>query len=107
MRNVRPDAFSLLVPPDPPAIADPAGGASGITAITSTPSTIVIFISLGKGTGARLALSITQFNDILHRRRGCWELGGDGGVVSRVCPDQCHKAGLLGAAAIAGSASLA
>jgi hypothetical protein len=58
-----PIALNGLLPPDPPADAEPDGGALGTLNETSTPtSTVVIDISLGRGIGERFEFSIVQLS---------------------------------------------
>ena len=61
--QIPPVSFRFLPPPDPPEGAEPDGGVSGMTIVSSAPfSTTVIVSSCGRGTGERLGVSIVQFN---------------------------------------------
>lgn len=70
MRNTFPAAFSFFAPPLPPADDVPEGGASGIVRERSAASTVVIVISLGRGTGERLAFIIAQLRAMLSVEMG-------------------------------------
>jgi hypothetical protein len=65
--QILPFSFILLLPPDPPALAEELdGGASGIFRINSTPDSMAVMIcSCGKGTRDWSGLSIAQFNAIV------------------------------------------
>ena len=56
--------FSFLVPPEPPEVVDPDGGASGMVRLSSTAAIVLITISKGRGTGIRLSSIIVQLRAI-------------------------------------------
>lgn len=56
--------FSFLAPPDPPEVAVPDGGASGMLRLSSASSIDLMIISKGRGTGFRPSSSIVQLRAI-------------------------------------------
>jgi len=60
-----PVLFSFLVPPEPPEVVDPDGGASGMARLSSAPSISLIIISKGRGTGIRPSSIIVQLRAIV------------------------------------------
>lgn len=71
-----PVLFSFFVLPEPPEVADPDGGASGMARLSSTPSIVLIIISKGRGTGFRSSSIIVQLRAIAGISSGwfagCW-----------------------------------
>ena len=68
--HILPVLFSFLVPPDPPEVADPDGGASGMARLSSASSIDLIIISKGRGTGFRPSPSIVQLRAMTGGRCG-------------------------------------
>jgi len=62
--HILPVLFSFLAPPDPPEVAEPDGGASGMVRLSSASSIDLIIISKGRGTGFRPSSSIVQLRAI-------------------------------------------
>ena len=62
--HILPVLFGFLIPPDPPEVADPEGGASGMVRLSSAPSIVLIIISKGRGTGFRASSIIVQLRAI-------------------------------------------
>ena len=65
--HILPTSLYFFVPPDPPEVEDPEGGASGTASESSTPESIVRMISSsGRGIGDRSGLSMAQFIDMVN-----------------------------------------
>jgi len=62
--HILPVLFIFLVPPEPPEVVDPDGGASGMVRLSSAPSIALIIISKGRGTGFRPSSIIVQLRAI-------------------------------------------
>lgn len=62
--QILPVLFSFLAPPDPPEVAVPDGGASGMVRLSSASSIDLMIISKGRGTGFRPSSSIVQLRAI-------------------------------------------
>ena len=65
MSHILPVLFNFLVPPEPPDVVDPDGGASGMARLSSAPSIVLIIISKGRGTGFRPSSIIVQLRAIV------------------------------------------
>jgi len=62
--QILPVLFGFLAPPDPPEVAVPDGGASGMVRLSSASSINLMVISKGRGTGFRPSSSIVQLRAI-------------------------------------------
>ena len=78
-----PDSFSFLLPPDPPAAAEPDGGSSGTNSVSSAPFSMdMTMSSLGRGIGELCGVSMAQLSAIV----GWWVIKGK---TCRECETGC------------------